>query len=120
MINIRLSEGTVIPWKAGEPLPHGARFTASLLLKDNAAQGSRVFMQDETEQALAGLHPNHKSKLVYLEGQLGSKDPFALENAATNLMTLAGQVGDKAGDYITGLAKGGKAMAAKIRKERQA
>jgi len=120
VINIRLSDGTIIPWPEGEPLPHGARFNVSLMLRDKAPSGSRVFLQDETEKALAGLHPDHKSKLVYWEGKLGSRDPFALENAATNLLTLAAQVGGTAGQYITGLSKGAKARAAQIRKERQA
>jgi hypothetical protein len=120
VIRIKLSDGTIIPWKEGEPLPRGARFTASLLMRDTTTKGSPVFMHDETEKALAGLHPNYKSELVYLEGQLRSKDPFQLENAAMNLLTLAAQVGGRAGDFITGLAMGGKAMAAKIRKECEA
>lgn len=120
MIQIRLSDGTVVPWKEGEPLPRGARFTASLLMRDTASKGSRVIIRDETEHALAGLHPDYKSKLVYLEGMTGSSNPFAIENAATNLLALAAQVGGTAGQYITGLAKGAKARAAQIRKERQA
>ncbi|MFC4170864.1 hypothetical protein ACFOYU_02155 [Microvirga sp. GCM10011540] len=120
MINIRLSDGRIVPWPEGKPLPRGARFNASVVLRDNAPSGSRVFLHDETEKALAGLHPDYKSKLVYWEGKLGSKEPFALENAATNLMTLAAQVGGTAGQYITGLAKGAKAQAAQIRKEHQA
>lgn len=121
MINIRLSDGTVIPWPEGKPLPHGARFNASLMLRDkDGASGKTVFVRDETEQALAGLHPDYKSKLVYLEGMIGSKDPFTLGNAATNLLTLAAQVGGTAGQYITGLAKAANRQAAQIRKERQA
>jgi hypothetical protein len=87
--------------------------------KDDVS-GKTVFMQDETEKALAGLHPDHKSKLVYLEGMMGSSDPFTVENAATNLLSLAAAVGGTAGQYITGLAKGAKARAAQIQKERQA
>lgn len=120
MINIRLSDGRVIPWPEGKPLPHGARFNASLMLRDKAPSSSRMFVKDETEKALAGLHPDHKSKLVYLEGMTGSSDPFAVENAAMNLLSLAAAVGGTAGQYITGLAKGAKARAAQIQKERQA